>query len=101
MIIHIVHPAGESPENFLLFLEELRVNEPLWNVRNMGSLRTRPGSIHADINSADKRERGTLELTYDPKLNGAVELKVASNRASEWCKQALERVKGWLEEDLS
>ena len=46
----------------------------------MGGLSSRKGSLHFHIQSMGPGENGTLEITFDPKFQGKIELKLATNR---------------------
>ena len=59
-----------------------------WVVRDMGELRSRPGSHHVHLYSGNADERGTLEVTFDPCSQPSLRIKVAANRRKPWSERA-------------
>jgi hypothetical protein len=84
----IPHPAGSSSEAFLDWMKQLEKEFPLWLIGKQGTLKTRKGSIHFHINSRLPKETGTLELTWDPKMPGMIEVKLNDNRRGTWAGEA-------------
>ena len=95
--ISITHEAGSSSEAFQSWISRLQNDFPGWMVGKPGTLKTRKGSVHFHINSRSPKETGTLELTWDPEMPGAIEVKLNDNRKGNWAGQAHEALLRYME----
>ena len=80
----------------MLWMKQLENDFSLWLIGEPGTLKTRKDSIHFHINSRSPKETGTIELTWDPKMPGVIEVKMNDNRRGNWAEKAHKQLLGYM-----
>lgn len=78
----------KKTQNHIKAMNKLWLNFPEWSIKNMGTIKSVPNSVHYHIKSKNKNNTGTIEIILDPSKRDRLSLKIAKNRKGNWASRA-------------
>jgi hypothetical protein len=86
----------KNTKSHLKLMNKLWMEFPQWSIKNMGTLKSVPNSVHYHIQSKRKDETGTIEIILAPDKRDRILLKIAKNRKGNWATRAKKDLSRYL-----
>lgn len=95
----IKHPLATSETLYPVLLEKLEKQFHDWKFADMGGLSKFKNSVHFHITSKNKQQNGVVEITMSPQFSDKIEVKLASNRETEWSIKSFQQLINYLKQN--